>query len=265
MTFEHVSTEAVLKGNVRKKTAWKLITDFSRYPLFIDTIDEVKILEINDRESKSEWFSTIDGAPLRWIERDLYDKENFSLRFESIEGDFDSIKGNWRIENYNHKGIKIAFDVNYSLGIPVIEEVLGPVLKQKMKSNIDLMINSIKRELLKLQSEDRKFKRFTIDEQHNIRINSNEIWPKIVNISRGGMMFDYDGKPDLLSANIKIDGITIESDIIINDLKKKNYRAVFKELITNNELEKLVNVLTHKTLSVQEAVVIEEIITTPAE
>ena len=147
MTFEHVSTEATLKGNVRKETAWKLITDFSRYPVFIGNIDDVKILEINDNESKSEWFVTIDGAPLRWIERDLYDKENFNLRFESIEGDFDTINGNWRIENYNHRGIKISFEVDYSLGIPVIEEVLGPVLKQKMKGNIDSMIKSVKEEL----------------------------------------------------------------------------------------------------------------------
>ena len=265
MTFEHVSTEATLKGNVRKETAWKLITDFSRYPGFIGNIDEVKILEINDNESKSEWFVTIDGAPLRWIERDLYDKENFNLRFESIEGDFDTINGNWRIENYNHRGIKISFEVDYSLGIPVIEEVLGPVLKQKMKGNIDSMIKSVKEELTKKQVEERHFERFPIDEQHNLRVNGNEIRPKIINISQGGMMFEYYGKPDLLSVSLKINGVTIESDIIINDLKKKNYRVVFKEAIDTNELEKLVTILSHKHIPVQDAVVVEEKVTTPAE
>lgn len=265
MAFEHVSTEAILKGKFRKETAWNLIKDFSRYPVIMENVDEVKILEINDTESKSEWFVTIEGAPLRWLEKDFYDRENLKLRFESIEGDFDTINGNWRIENYNHKGIKISFELDYSLGIPVIEEILGPVLKQKMKGNIDSMINSVKEELTKKQVEEREFKRIPIGEQHNVRINGNEIRPEIINISQGGIMFDYDGKPDLLSIMLKINGITIESDIIINDLKKKNYRAVFKEVINTDELEKLVNILLHKTIPVQDIVVVKEKITTPAE
>ena len=79
------------------------------------------------------------------------------------------------------------------------------------------------------------------------------------------MMFEYYGKPDLLSVSLKINGVTIESDIIINDLKKKNYRVVFKEAIDTNELEKLVTILSHKHIPVQDAVVVEEKFTTPAE
>ena len=258
MAFEHVSTTETLKGNFRKEIAWDIISDFSRYPIIMGNVDEVKIHEKNEKEGISEWFVTIEGAPLRWLEKDFYDKEKSELRFESIEGDFDNINGRWKIENYDYKGIKISFDFDYNLGIPVIEEVLGNILKEKMKSNIDLMINAVKKELKKEQAEERNFKRFSIEKHHTIRINNTEIRPLIINVSQGGMMFEYDGKPDLLSVALKINGSKIESDIVINDLNRKNYRAVFKEAIDPSEMEKIINELSPKTLQVQDALIIEK-------
>jgi hypothetical protein len=93
MGFERVSTEAILKGKVRKEFAWTIISDYSRYEAIMDNVDRVNILEKSATEGKSEWFVTVEEAPLRWVERDYYDADNFELRFESIDGDFENING----------------------------------------------------------------------------------------------------------------------------------------------------------------------------
>jgi len=257
MALEHVSTSAVLKGMFRKEKAWAIIADYARYARIMKNVESVTVRERSDKEGVSEWSVSIDGAPLSWIEKDYYDKENFELNFESINGDLDAINGRWKIENHNHEGIEITFDVKYDLGIPVIEEVLGPTLKEKMKSNIQDMVASIETELKKEQVEERKFERFALGTHHHIRINGNSIRVAVVNVSQAGMMIRYDGMLNLVNATVKINGSGIDSEIILNDIKQKNYRIRFNRILEKDELDKVIAILSHETSQVQEAVVVE--------
>ena len=133
MAIQRITSEAVVRGNVRKESAWTIISDFTRFPGLIGSVDKVTTLERNGDAGKSEWFITVDNAPLRWIQIDRFDRKNYEIRFESIDGDFETISGFWKVEDFNNEGIKLRYCVDYSLGIPVIEEVVGEVLKEKMK------------------------------------------------------------------------------------------------------------------------------------
>lgn len=241
MGFERVSTEAILKGKVRKEFAWKIISDYKKYEEIMENVDQVVILENDGNEGKSEWFITIEEAPLRWIEHDYFDIDNYEIRFESIDGDFENINGKWKVENYQNEGIKIYFQIDYNLGIPVIEEVLGHILKEKMKTNIDSMIHAIKEELTKSQEDDRRFPRINIGRYSNIILNDNNVRAYIVNLSQKGMMFYYDGEFDASNIILKIDDITIRAESLFNDLKHKNSRIIFKEPISLNQMEYLKN------------------------
>ena len=264
MAFERVSTEETLTGKFRKEKAWKLISDYTSYPDFMENVDAVKIHEKNEKEGISEWFVTIEEAPLRWVEKDYYEKEDFEVRFESIEGDFDNINGRWKIETVINEGIRISFTVDYNLGIPVIEEVLGHILKEKMKSNIDSMIQAVKNTLAKEEIEERVSQRFYLGTHHNITINGNSIRATVLNFSQGGMMIKYDGKLDPLSASVKINGNIIDSEIILHDLKRKNYRIIFKDILTEEDTDKLVKILSHEPQQVQEAVIVENEYVSPS-
>jgi|WetSurMetagenome_2_1015567.scaffolds.fasta_scaffold00027_15 ribosome-associated toxin RatA of RatAB toxin-antitoxin module len=244
MAYERVSTEAVLKGKVRKEFAWTIISDYSRYEAIMDNVDKINIIEKTPTEGKSEWFVTVEEAPLRWVERDYYDVENFELRFESIDGDFENINGKWKVEDFQNEGIKIYFTVDYNLGIPVIEEVLGHILKEKMKTNIDSMIHAIKDELTRAQVDDRKYPRIPIGRYSNIVLNGKDIRAYTVNISRKGMMFYYDGLFDAQEVQVKIDGIVIEAELLFNDLKHKNCRLIFKEAVGDTQIRELEKILT---------------------
>lgn len=245
MSIQKVSTEAILKGQVRKEFAWNLISDFVRYPQIMSSVDSVEIIDRRGHEGKSEWFVTIEEAPFTWIERDFFDEKNFEITFELIDGDFESFSGRWKVEDYQNEGIKVFFDVEYSLGIPVIENVLGHILKEKMKNNIDSMIHAIKDELTKAQSEERKYKRHEIGTFNNIVLNGNSTRVFIVNLSQKGIMFYYDGEFDSLNVSLQVGNFKIEGTELYNDIKHKNTRIIFQEPLKNYELDEMLKVLIH--------------------
>jgi ribosome-associated toxin RatA of RatAB toxin-antitoxin module len=258
MSFERVATEAILKGKVRKEFAWKIISDYSRYEAFMANVDRVNVIERSETEGKSEWFVTVEEAPLKWIERDYYDADNFELRFESIDGDFENINGRWKVEDFQNEGIKIYFTIDYNLGIPVIEEVLGHILKEKMKTNIDSMIHAIKEELTKSQADDRRYRRFNIGQYNNINLNGKNVRAFIVNASQKGMMFYYDGEFDAQNITVNVNGMSIEAEALFNDLKHKNIRIIFKEAISEPHMEQLVAFLSTKAVRAYERQLIEK-------
>lgn len=258
MGYERVSTEAILKGKVRKEFAWTIISDYSRYEAIMDNVDRVNVIEKSATEGKSEWFVTVEEAPLKWLERDYYDIDNYELRFESIDGDFENIDGKWKVEDFKNEGIKIYFTVDYNLGIPVIEEVLGHILKEKMKTNIDSMIHAIKEELTRTQVDDRKFPRIAIGRYSNIILNGKDIRAYIVNISQKGIMFYYDGLFDAQEVQVKINNLVIDAELLFNDLKHKNCRLIFKDAVGDTRIKDLENFLTTASTRAHERQLIEK-------
>jgi ribosome-associated toxin RatA of RatAB toxin-antitoxin module len=242
MAFEHVETEAVLKGMIRKEFAWSIITDYTRYPQFMQNVDNVEIREKTENNSISIWYVTIEEAPLQWMEKDYYDQTNYTLRFESISGDFENINGFWKVEDLEDSGIKLTFHVDYNLGIPVIEDVLGHILKEKMKTNIDSMIHAIKEELTRKQIDERNFPRVTINKFNNLILNGREIRCYIVNVSKKGILFYYDGEFDSRHILLKVADYEIQGESLFNDLKHKNIRIIFKKELSDSELEEIIRI-----------------------
>jgi ribosome-associated toxin RatA of RatAB toxin-antitoxin module len=188
MAFEKVLSEAILQGCVRKENAWNLISDYSKYPAIMDNVDSVEILERTEETGLSKWQISVDSAPLYWVEKDYFNHREFQIHFKSIDGDFDAINGQWRITNTLDAGIKISFELEYGLGIPVIEELLGAVLRKKMQKNMEQMVGSIRKELVSRAIEERRFPRATINKRHPGRQNGFEHDLLIINLSAGGMM-----------------------------------------------------------------------------
>jgi ribosome-associated toxin RatA of RatAB toxin-antitoxin module len=191
MAFETVATEAVLYGYFRKENAWNIISDYSRYPQIMDNVDKVEITERNGEEGLSQWFISVEDAPLTWVEKDYFNSAKYEIIFKSIEGDFDNINGHWTIRDSVDSGIHIRFEIQYNLGIPVIEEVLGHILHEKMKSNIEKMMTAIKRELNAKADNERRHERHPIGSSQVGRINGRPIKPFLINLSSGGMMTQF--------------------------------------------------------------------------
>jgi len=262
MAFERVSTEAILKGMIRKEFAWNIVSDYSRYPVIMENVDEVRIHERSGNEGKSEWFITVEEAPLTWLERDFFDEENYEVRFESIDGDFENINGRWKVDNLvGEDGIRIEFHIDYNLGIPVIEEVLGHILKEKMKTNIDSMLHAIKEELTRTQVDERKYKRHTVRKYNDIVLNGTPTRTFIVNISQKGMLFYYEGEFDSLDVTVQIGDIKIGAVELFNDLKHRNARIIFNEPLSTDAIDEVLERLTTTNIRLHERKLIEREVT----
>lgn len=248
MAIQRISSEAVLRGNVRKEFAWEIISDFSGFPGLIGSVDKVTVFDRNEELGKSEWFITVENAPLRWTEIDHFDKKQYEIRFESIDGDFDTISGRWKVEDFNNQGIKLSYFVEYSLGIPVIEEVVGEILKEKMKNNIDYMLGAIKARLDVPKAEDRKHERYPVNASAMLQINNVEVKANIDNFSQGGMKFSLS---DALSSNealVTIDGVQVTADLRYNEPHRNVARAIFRNTLSELQLERALNFLMIQTL-----------------
>jgi ribosome-associated toxin RatA of RatAB toxin-antitoxin module len=243
MSRERVTAEAVLQGRFRKASAWDIITDYTRYPSIMESVDRVDIRQRSRSESISHWEVTVEGAPLQWTEKDLYNHESCLLQFDSLEGDFEFIGGKWLITDRHDTGIQINFDIDYDLGIPVIEEVLGPILKEKMQNNIESMLGAVRDEIGQIDTEERKHTRIGIEKCCDMQLDERCFRAYIENISRGGIMLRYDTEFRHAKGMLKIDGVQVGIQRVHTDMLNKVVRIEYDRLIESIELENMCRAL----------------------
>jgi ribosome-associated toxin RatA of RatAB toxin-antitoxin module len=242
MSFETVTTQAVLPGCVRKEKAWDIISDYTRYPAIMDNVDKVEIAERSGDEGISRWYITVEEAPLYWVEKDHFNSRDFEITFKSIEGDFDNINGRWRIRDNIDNGIAIDFEIQYNLGIPVIEEVLGHILKEKMKTNIDKMMAAVRKELCGGHIDERKYPRHAIGRPRVCAYKGTILNLFVLNISEGGMMTRF--VPGISGAGpMDIASAVLEVAAVHADETADRCRFVFREAIDDALLKQLTSSL----------------------
>ena len=242
MAFETVTTEAILPGCIRKENAWNIISDYTRYSSIMENVDKVEITERSGDTGISRWYVTVEDAPLYWVEKDRFNSRDFEITFESIEGDFDNINGRWRIRDNIDNGIAIDFEIKYNLGIPVIEEVLGHILKDKMKTNIDKMMAAVRKELCGAHGDERKYPRHAIGRSHVCAYKGTILNLFVLNISEGGMMTRF--VPGISGAGpMDIASALLEVAAVHADETADRCRFVFRESIDNAFLKQLMSTL----------------------
>ena len=186
----HIKAAQELKECCRKRDAWQQIIDFANYPEVIPQVDAIRIFEQNPHHVRSEWSITLDGAPFSWIEIAAPQQEQFVINSEAISGDFDTLRGKWKIEDSENEGIKLLYFLEYELGIPVIEENCRDILMAKMQQYITTLVEKQGSRIRKQTSEQRRFKRVPLNRFCSFSIDRRIIEANIQNVSRGGMMIN---------------------------------------------------------------------------
>jgi ribosome-associated toxin RatA of RatAB toxin-antitoxin module len=238
MAFETVTTEALLQGCYRKEKAWNIISDYTRYPAIMDNVDKVEIAERSGEEGVSRWYITVEEAPLYWVEKDHFNCRDFEITFKSIEGDFDNINGCWRIRDSVGDGIAIRFEIQYNLGIPVIEEVLGHILKEKMKTNIDRMMTAVKGELCCAAHDERKYPRYAVGQPFACSFKGTSLDLFVLNLSAGGMMTRF--VPGLRDTGaLEMAPALVDVAAVHADENADRCRFVFREALDDELLKQL--------------------------
>ena len=125
-------------------TAFKVVEDIERFPEFMPNVNSLTLLEAEGNRKVAAWDITIDDAPLSWIEEGIYDKQNLIVHFRALEGVFDRFDGYWQVIR-DGEGSRVTFELIYEIGLPEIEDIVGPILRERMVENADSMLEAIEK------------------------------------------------------------------------------------------------------------------------
>jgi ribosome-associated toxin RatA of RatAB toxin-antitoxin module len=259
MNLEHISSEAIIQEPVRKDTAWNIISDFPKFSSYSRNIDKIIITGKTGMEQVSEWDVTFDGAPLSWIQKDILDRHNFTVNFKSLSGDFDQFSGSFHAEDTQEGSIALVYSLSYKVGIPIIEELFGPVFKEKMQMNFDAMVHGIANEISKYKftTDERAARRYKIGVHEAMILDGKSIEAKIENISRHGMMFSCDSdleKP----VSVQSCGLDLMARELHHEVFEKKYRLVFEKPIEEDRMMQVVKMLQSRHITTRGKLLIME-------
>ena len=131
---------------VEPAAVYELFRDPETFPQFMPNVCSIEVVERGDVWSVSQWLTDLDGAPLRWREIDNYDAQDHVVEFRLIEGDIAKFEGRWTFKPCRD-GTACVCELEYELGVSVIEDVVGPIIRQKVELNIRTMLAAVKQRL----------------------------------------------------------------------------------------------------------------------
>ncbi|MBY5324374.1 hypothetical protein HFN11_29365 [Rhizobium leguminosarum] len=122
--------------------AFDVVYHVERFPTFMPNVSNARvILDEGDRKIV-EWDMLIDDAPLSWTEEVRYDRDCLTAEFIALDGAFTRFDGIWRVWS-GANGTELEVSVLYDLGLPEIEDIIGPVLDERLRHNLEAMLDSI--------------------------------------------------------------------------------------------------------------------------
>lgn len=113
------------------------------FPKYMEDVESVTVTERVDNTTMTDWVTNIEGTPIVWTEKDIFDDVKRTINYQLTEGDLDKFEGTWSFAPEG-TGTKVVLGVDFDFGIPHLEELIGPTLQSKVKENSDMMLNGVK-------------------------------------------------------------------------------------------------------------------------
>jgi predicted amino acid dehydrogenase/ribosome-associated toxin RatA of RatAB toxin-antitoxin module len=130
---------------VLRAPKWKvlrLLTRVENFAKFMPNVKQCMVIEKGRASAITQWSVEVDGIPFTWKEKDVVDIKNFVIRFHAIEGDLEYFEGEWRLVDHPPGGTEVTVTVAVKIGIPIVEQVIGNVVAEKLKKNFDGMLQA---------------------------------------------------------------------------------------------------------------------------
>ena len=128
---------------------WKIFASLLRmgeFQNFMPNVKESKMLESHKGTNLIKWHVDIEGMPIRWIARNVINRQQRTLSFKALDGDLRLFEGTWRVTG-NHEISTLELTARLETGIPLLERLVGHLLKEKISRNFESMIDSIDKRL----------------------------------------------------------------------------------------------------------------------
>ncbi len=125
---------------------WKvlrLIVAVRNFPRYMPNVKHCDVLEKHRRGALTAWEVEVDRMTFKWKQKDALDLANFTVHFELVGGDLEHFKGSWSLRELENGDTEVTVDAAVKIGIPMLEEVIGAVIAEKLKKNFDLMLEAM--------------------------------------------------------------------------------------------------------------------------
>ncbi len=127
--------------------AFAVVEELERFPEFMPNVEAIRVLEDDGRRKVAHWDTVIDDAPLDWVEEGIYDHDALLVRFRALEGVFDRFDGFWQVKPAD-EGSEVVFELEYIIGLPEIDEIIGPILRERLIENAEAMLEALEGRIL---------------------------------------------------------------------------------------------------------------------
>ena len=126
------------------REAFAVVEDVERFPDFMPNVNSITLLEAQGPRKVAAWSISIDDAPLDWVQRGMYDLQGVWFQFRALEGVFDRFDGYWQVAA-EEDGSRVTFELTYEIGLPEIEEIVAPLLRERLIENAESMLAAIEK------------------------------------------------------------------------------------------------------------------------
>ena len=140
----YVERNIVIQGP--PQAIYEIAKDMEGYPDFMPDVESVKVVSREGNTTITEWETSVDGTPIFWTEKDVFNDETCTITYQLIEGDLDKFEGTWRFVPCQG-GTEVTLTVDYDFGIPELTNLIGPTLEQKVGENSEMMLQGMKKRI----------------------------------------------------------------------------------------------------------------------
>jgi len=116
----HLRVEERIRAAPR--AVYDLFRQVETFPEFMPNVKSIQVIERSEGWSVSHWHTDLDGAPIAQLE------------------------GHWAFEPCE-EGTLLVCDLDYDLGVPLVEEVVGATVREKLQHNIEEMLRAARERL----------------------------------------------------------------------------------------------------------------------
>lgn len=123
---------------------WMVLKGIDSFPSFMEHVLEVAVVSHSPCDTRtSAWRVMLEGAVLEWTQLEKIDEDGHTIAFTQVTGDLSALSGVWSVEDDGDGGARIACDLSFEIGLPLLADVLNPVAVRALEENFQRMLDKI--------------------------------------------------------------------------------------------------------------------------
>jgi len=128
---------------------WKAVCDVESYPRCMDNVRSVRLLGQDGDVRTTAWSVLLKGSILEWSESERIDDAARRLEFVQVDGDLDVFTGYWQVDEEAPGRTRVALDIEFEIGIPLLAPMLNPVAERALRDNSRQMLLGLESQALR--------------------------------------------------------------------------------------------------------------------